>query len=636
MSILYGVLAPEGKHVQSSILSSMGAATASHAREGSLVQLRGRVGMGFQACATGRRSTLAVQPASDSRGNLLTLDGRIDNHIALAEDLGLPPNKIQDCQLIFAAFERWGEGCFARLYGDWALALWWHSDRTLYLARDHAGTRTLYYREQNECLLWSTYLDTFFGERDSLKLSKEFARAYLCGHPTSTLTPYEGIEAVPAAHYLRYAEGRTSFERHWNPLVRDTIRYSTDEQYDEQFRALLSQAVSRRIEDRAQPVIAELSGGMDSSSIVCMADCVTSPGSIQTISYYDDSEPHWNERPYFSVVEAQRKRTGLHIDISFEGRGFEPVPQNFGPVRWPGITRAIAEQNARVDAVLREGGYRSIISGLGGDELLGGVPSALPELGDLLATGRLCRLVSQGVRWSLVNRSPLIWMMYDTLAFTAKAYYGMGNRKRDVPPWLRPASGDDRRDGFDEASVWQRLGCSPSAITNCFTWRSILETLPSNRVFPGTRYEYLYPYLDRDLVEFLLRVPPEQLLQPKRRRYLMRRALRGIVPVEILERRRKAYAIRGALRSLQHASQSLELLMQRSSLAEMGIIDATAYSRCLREMVTSGTTQWWPALTQTALYEVWSQTSANGLSVEDTDASHSAEQTNFNSLVSSR
>ena len=636
MSTLYGILAPEGEQVQSAVLSSMGAATASHAPDGSLVQARGRVGMGFQARTTDQRSSLDIQPASDSRGNLLTLDGRIDNHLALAEELALQSDTIPNCRLVLAAFARWGENCFARFHGDWALALWFHNDRTLYLARDHAGTRTLYYRKRGHRLFWSTYLDSFFDGAEQIDFSKEFARAYLCGHPTDTLTPYEGIEAVPAGHFLRFAGGGISSVRHWSPLVKDVIRYATDEQYEEQFRSLFAQAIKRRIGNRAHPPIAELSGGMDSSSIVCMADRVTSPDSIQTISYYDDSEPHWNERPFFSVVEAQRKRTGLHIDISFEARGFEPVPDALGLSRWPGITRAVAEQNARVDAVLREGGYRSIVSGLGGDELLGGVPSPLPELSDLLASGRLIRLISQGVRWSLVNRTPLMSTIYDTFTFAGRAYGGRENRKRDAPPWLRPVQGGVAHTGFDEASAWQRLGYSPSAITNCFTWKSILETLPSNRAFPGMRYEYLYPYLDKDLVEFLLRVPPERLLKPKRRRYLMRRALRDIVPREILERRRKAYAIRGPLRSLQQAGQSLEFLMQRSSLAEMGLIDVAIYSRCLQEMVTGGTTQWWPGLTQTALYEIWCQTARTALSAREMDIPGVSDQTTANSLVPSR
>ena len=79
------------------------------------------------------------------------------------------------------------------------------------------------------------------------------------------------------------------------------------------------EAVRRRLRSDS-PILAELSGGMDSSSIVCMADTIIARGNaetprLDTLSYYDDSEPNWNERPYFTKVEEKRGRTGCHIDV---------------------------------------------------------------------------------------------------------------------------------------------------------------------------------------------------------------------------------------------------------------------------------------------------------------------------------
>ena len=82
---------------------------------------------------------------------------------------------------------------------------------------------------------------------------------------------------------------------------------------------------------------------------------------------------------------------------------------------------------------------------------------------------------------------------------------------------------------------------------------AIAQTPPPSII----RREYRYPYLDWDLVEFLLCVPREQLVRPGRRRYMMRNALKGIVPAEVLERRRKAFITRSPLLALQSARERI-------------------------------------------------------------------------------
>jgi asparagine synthase (glutamine-hydrolysing) len=93
-----------------------------------------------------------------------------------------------------------------------------------------------------------------------------------------------------------------------------------------------------------------------------------------------------------------------------------------------------------------------------------------------------------------------------------------------------------------------------------------METMPHLFPSPLRRPEYRYPFLDKDLTEYLFSIPREQVLQPGRRRVLMRRALVGIVPQEILERRRKAYQLHAPLKALSLASQDLVDLFQDSHL----------------------------------------------------------------------
>jgi asparagine synthase (glutamine-hydrolysing) len=199
---------------------------------------------------------------------VLCFDGRLDNYKELSGDLGLhDPEVLSDSQIVLAAFVQWGEACFSRFVGDWALALWSEKDQSLYLARDHAGTRTLYLRHERGEAVWATYLDTFHTRSVRFQLSHDYAACYLAGGFVRDLTPYEGIHSVPPAQYLRLREGVLSRHRHWSPTIGAAIRLKTDAEYETRFLTLFEQSVARRTGPGA-PILAQLSGGMDSTAIV--------------------------------------------------------------------------------------------------------------------------------------------------------------------------------------------------------------------------------------------------------------------------------------------------------------------------------------------------------------------------------
>jgi asparagine synthase (glutamine-hydrolysing) len=162
MSIIFGMRQMNGSDVHERQLHALAQATDRYALDGTVVRAHGNIGMGYQPYHTHERCNLESQPAVDALGNMATLDGRIDNHKALCEILDLDGSDSSDSTIVLAAFRRWGEECFGRLIGDWALALWFQSARLVYLARDHAGTRTLYFEEKDGSLRWSTFLETFF------------------------------------------------------------------------------------------------------------------------------------------------------------------------------------------------------------------------------------------------------------------------------------------------------------------------------------------------------------------------------------------------------------------------------------------------------------------------------------------
>jgi asparagine synthase (glutamine-hydrolysing) len=556
------------------------------------------------------RSMMETGPSTDAHHLVLSFDGRLDNYRELAQLLELDGQNLSDSQIVLAAFARWEEKCFSRFIGDWAVALWSLKDKSLYLARDHAGTRSLYFQHGKGRLVWSTHLDSFEQGNGTLSVSEEYAACYLACQPIRDLTPYEGILSVPPAHYLIVQNNTVIRHAHWTPLMGGATRYGSDGEYEAHFLALFKQSVERRT-GLGAPILAQLSGGMDSTAIVCVSDHLRRSRDpnceiLDTISFYDDSEASLNERPYFSVTEAHRGKIGTHINTAYSQRTFEPHDGEGGVYLLPGADSFSIQQERRLRDVYLKRGYRSILSGIGGDEVLGGVPTAFPELADYLVSGDLHALLRRSMAWSLVDRSPLAGTLYDTARYAIRLHSRNRSSRNAIPPWLSKSLSKRCHQIViaRERDSPSRVGIGPSRLDNEDGWFSVMETLP--HLFPQVLScpEFRYPFLDKDLVNFLFSVPREQIVRPGRRRSLMRRALVGIVPEAILERRRKAFQLRAPIAAVQHARSKLERLLADSELTKAGLIDIDTLRLALGR-VAEGEVQWHQALLKTIAFELW-------------------------------
>jgi asparagine synthase (glutamine-hydrolysing) len=618
MSVIFGILKPAREQVTREELSILASATERYALDGTYVRASGNLGMGFQPYHTHLRSNLESQPVSDEFGNHLVFDGRIDNHAELRNELGISNKDASDSVLILAGFERWGRNCFSRLIGDWALAIISGRDDTIYLARDHAGTRTFYYQIIDRTVRWATYLESFFANDEKYPLDEQFAARFLSASLIGNLTPYAGIRAVPPAHFLTIRNGTVTQTPHWEWVAENRLHLKSDAEYEDHFLDLFRQSVARRTGTGA-PILAELSGGMDSTSIVCMSDHIrTSQGEgvngiLDTVSYFDPGEPNWNEQPYFSISEARRGKEGIHIQTSFADSRFEPCDPALGPRPLPGADRATENFERQILTAMQVKNCRVILSGVGGDELLGGVPTPMPELADYLISLQPVTLLRQATQWSIARRTPLIQTLLGAARTAIRLYLGP-RPASPIPSWIQSRLKQLLMDTFRrEARHETPFLALPSSKINGQMWWPLIETLPHSRPSPLARFEYRCPYLDRDLVNFLFQVPREQLVRPGRRRSLMRRALRSLVPPEVLERRRKAQLSKTPVIAFFNARSALRELSSNLCAADIGLIDQAAFVRSM-DLVTSGEqTSEWPMLMRAILFEIWLRSNA-GLS----------------------
>jgi asparagine synthase (glutamine-hydrolysing) len=225
-----------------------------------------------------------------------------------------------------------------------------------------------------------------------------------------------------------------------------------------------------------------------------------------------------------------------------------------------------------------------VLSGIGGDEFTGGVPTPVPELADLVARARFRRLARQLKAWALAKRKPWFHLFFETASRFLPSSMGRLAKHRQPPLWLDPAFIKRHRlvfSGYEERLQLSRA--LPSFQEAVSTLDALRRQLSCEHLHLEPPYEKRYPYLDRDLLEFLCAIPREQLVRPGERRSLMRRALAGIVPDEILHRRRKAYMARTPLAAIAAEWENFAYLATNMVAASLGIVNAQSFANVLRK-----------------------------------------------------
>ncbi len=329
------------------------------------------VGMAYRSFDTDGASRLNTQPLVTADGYMLTFDGRLDNQReignAVCSDarqwLGTP-------DLVLAAYRQWGLAAFGRLIGDFAIALWDPNRASLLLCRDPLGMRPLYYRLTWESLSWSSKCRPLANVMTgSLDVDDEYIADFLADH-VSTRGPFKGIGVVPAGHVLSVGEAKVESTRYWSFDTNRRVSYSSDADYESHFTEVFTEAVACRLQADG-PVYCELSGGVDSSSIVCVADRlarkVADPRDIRTVSFVFDRSTSSDETPYIRLVEEQVGKQGLHISDDHC-----PILKPLPPAFRPDLPRCDLCFLTRFDHLAREMGRvgsRVLLSGVGGDQM---------------------------------------------------------------------------------------------------------------------------------------------------------------------------------------------------------------------------------------------------------------------------
>jgi len=580
MSVQAGIWNFYGKPPDRELVNEFSAALQQQGPDGESLYDDGRVALIYRPFHTTHESRREKQPCVSRRGSVVTWDGRLDNREELiAEFRGDLDHTATDIIIVASAFDRWEGDSFRRILGDWAVTIWRPEEKELIFASDFMGVRHIFYHMSPDQVRWSSDI-TPLVQLAGLKfhVDDEFIAGYLAHNPDGRSTPYREIREVPPGHFVRVRPSETRTERFWRFSPRTRIRYKTDEDYEEHFRQVFRQSVRRRLRSDS-PVLAELSGGLDSSSIVCMADDILAREGAQvprldTLSYYDKTEPQGDDWIYFQKIESKRGRAGIHIDNSKMARS--PVPlelREFCP--FPGTLGGSDELYDERPNAVRKSGCRVVLSGLGGDEFMGGVPDPRALLGDLIVQGRVFRLASQLSAWCLIKRRPwmhLLWSAAVAASPATLAQHLVPEGKLET--WYQVDFARRTRLKYRQTAASETLGFwLPTRRSLIGGVQAMAYNLAKMSAAPPVLEQPTYPYLDQNVIEFVLSTPADQWLRPGERRSLMRRALPGIVPAEVLARRTKQFAVRTPAVMLDQHWSEIQAVYCASISSRLGYVD---------------------------------------------------------------
>src|SRR6266542_1185043 len=616
MSTLGGTYNFDGAPADDWLLIALGNGLASRGPDGGSEFRRGSLGMVYRAFHTTKESRRETQPLISSDGHVLCWDGRLDNRdelIPLLRDELC--GDYTDVAIVMAAYRRWKDDFLPRIIGDFALSLWDANTRTLLLARDPAGSRPLFYQANRERIIWSSeispLLNVVSGE---LKVNDEYVATYLIGRPDPGLTPYQGIYAVVPGNVVTLRNGQLQTRWFWKLDPQREIRYRTDTEYEEHFLRLFREAVRCRLRVDA-PVWATLSGGLDSSAIVCMADEIMESGEaetskLETVSYVYGESTSSDERNFIGCVEEKRGRKGHYL---WE-EDYPPLATfpDVSELSFPDFLDCFIDRHRGLCGAMHADNARVLLTGHGGDEMLCSNPSPSPELGDLLVQRRFLSLHRSLQTWSWALKKSyfeLLWREGVMPLLPRRMQVACGLKPHfKLPPWFDDQFVDSMKLREYNLGVEDVFGFRrPSGRDQAVGFLSAIRMTCKASYRARGCIEVSHPYLHRPLVEFLQAIPFEQRVRPNEARSLMRRALRNLLPEKVLNRKTKKGPEEAVFRALARSWPRLQPVFEKSYVCANGYMSAKPLLAAL-ERARHGCQPYSFALIQTISLEFWLRT----------------------------
>ncbi len=513
--------------------------------------------LGFRRLSILDLSPAGHQPMASADGRCwIIYNGEIYNYLELRSELASHGHRFRtgtDTEVILAAYQQWGRDCLARFNGMWAFALWDNAQRQLFCARDRFGIKPFYYFWNNEIFAFASEIKALLkicgtARQPNEPIIYDYLHDGYVDHTDETF--FAGVKQLPPAHALLLCDGRLSLQRYWDLASNhQTESAMSDARYAEEFYAIFEDAV--RLHLRSDVAIGTcLSGGLDSSAIVCVAnkllfsDRVMSPHLIgeqqKTFSSCFD-DPRFDERKY---IEHVLHATGAEPNYIFPSGSklLEILPRLVWQQDEPFVSTSIYAQWCVMEKAA-ERGVKVLLDGQGGDELLAGYPGYFSYYcASLIRQGRLLEFWREALAHKRLHGTSLAKIVWRAARLNLPAVV------RDRVDRARQETDLGLSQDFLRQHRNRRIDFSPQKHADIFDdFVAVLLTrysLPAllryeDRNAMAFSIEARVPFLDYRLVEHIWALPDDQKIKRGSTKAILRNAMRHVLPEPVRFRKDK-------------------------------------------------------------------------------------------------
>ncbi|TRZ99886.1 MAG: asparagine synthase (glutamine-hydrolyzing) [Nitrospiraceae bacterium] len=551
------------------------------------------IGLGHRRLAVLDCSPLGHQPmSSEDERTWITYNGEIYNYLELREELqglGRRFRSTSDTEVILHAYREWGPACLPRLNGMFAFAVWDGVHDRLFCARDRLGMKPLYYRVDRERLAFGSEIKALLEDAGrptapNQRMVHDFLAFGLQDHTEETF--FDGILQLRPGHYLVAEGGRLNVGKWWDLEPSAPQAAPDDESAIRSFRALFDDTI--RIHLRSDVAVGScLSGGLDSSSIVCTMRRLLAAGPrLKTFSSCF-AEPACDERPYLNLVVAQAGTES--VEVFPDGRRlYDEMPRILWFQEEPfGGTSYLAQW-----AVMRaaaEHGVKVLLDGQGGDELLCGYPGYWGSYGgDLIRNGNMRRFAHEALAYGRqqARLHPTVYANFARALLPLSVVSRARTWLKGQDLWMSPEFASRYADSSRHLLYGERF---PSAVENHVAAYLQSHSLPAllhheDRNAMAFSIEARLPFLDARLVDFSLRLPTRLKLRNGRSKFILREAMAGVLLEAIRQRTDKMGFVTPQDRWLRETLRpQLEDLFSTRAFEQRGYWDPSRLRTAYRE-----------------------------------------------------
>jgi len=560
MSGIAGIIHFDGAPVEPGQVEKMISAMAYRGPDGINHWTKGSVALGQCLLRTTPESLEETQPLTNEDESLvLVLDGRVDNWEELRSELlgsGAALRNRSDAELVLRAYQTWGPDCLHHIEGDFALVIWDARRQAAFCARDRMGNKPFHYHWSGRSLVFASELHPILAlpwvaQAPNEGMLAEFLAAEWYSRDE---TLWSGILRLVAAHRMEVGRRGPQPEQYWKPDLWVALPCKTDQDYVEHYRELLFDSV-RRLSRSHRPVAIEVSGGLDSSAVLCVAeylrrtDRLPAPGiDGYTLGFGDDGAAD-------DLAYARAAGDYLGVPIHEVSPSRPPLSWYAERARayqeFPGFPNASACLDLRQQAAAR--GSCVTLTGEGGDEWLDGSRTYYAEelarlqwaaLYDCFRRDASVFGAWQAMRWLIRHGCvPLLPSRFQNgLRRLVRATRGRSTR--DACYWLSPrlleAVSSRRGKSLPQHGQSVRRPGQRQLLDllhDAFS-AQIVESAEREGALSGV--EVRDPLRNPSLVQFAFSTPERLRLRGDWTKAVHRQALQGIMPRAILERKSKA------------------------------------------------------------------------------------------------